>query len=192
MAVKGIIPSVAEDDAQLVRRLGVAVAAVWTDLSSASQALILEQAAAVDDAQENNTASRAVADFHPRAPLLVLRRVRHPTNEARRKGRAPARRTVHGLVAPTWMLLPPGAPWRSEAARRVVRARVDGGSQHRRADAERGCPMSAERRDPQTGREIEAPDVMPASFTHCWLASTASTTRRRCSRQGTCRKFAAG
>jgi hypothetical protein len=47
MAVKGIIPSVAEDDAQLVRRLGVAVAAVWTDLSSASQALILEQAAAV-------------------------------------------------------------------------------------------------------------------------------------------------
>jgi hypothetical protein len=42
MAAKGIIPSVAEDDAQLVRCLGVAVAAVWTDLSSASQALILE------------------------------------------------------------------------------------------------------------------------------------------------------
>ena len=53
MAVKGTIPSVAEDDAQLVRRLGIAVAAVWTDLSSASQALILEQAAAaVGDAQE--------------------------------------------------------------------------------------------------------------------------------------------
>ena len=50
MAVKGTIPSVAEDDAQLVRRLGIAVAAVWTDLSSASQALILEQAAAVGDA----------------------------------------------------------------------------------------------------------------------------------------------
>jgi hypothetical protein len=47
MAVKGIIPSVDEDDAQLIRRLGFAVAAVWTDLSSASQTLILEQAAAV-------------------------------------------------------------------------------------------------------------------------------------------------
>jgi|HubBroStandDraft_3_1064219.scaffolds.fasta_scaffold00632_9 hypothetical protein len=63
MAVKRIIPSVAEDDAQLVRRLGVAVAAVWTDLSSASQALILEQAAAVGDAQETTQLREQLQSF---------------------------------------------------------------------------------------------------------------------------------
>ena len=63
MAVKGITPSVAEDDAQLVRRLGFAVAAVWTDLSSASQALILEQAAAVGDAQETTQLREQLQTF---------------------------------------------------------------------------------------------------------------------------------
>jgi hypothetical protein len=63
MAVKGIIPSVAEDDAQLVRRLGFAVAAVWTDLSAASQTLILEQAAAVGDAQETTQLREQLQTF---------------------------------------------------------------------------------------------------------------------------------
>ena len=63
MAVKGIIPSVAEDDAQLIRRLGFAVAAVWTDLSSASQTLILEQAAAVGDTQETTQLREQLQTF---------------------------------------------------------------------------------------------------------------------------------
>jgi hypothetical protein len=63
MALKGIMPDVAEADAHLVRRLGIAAAAVWDDLSSASQDLILQQAVIVGDAYETSQLHEQLHEF---------------------------------------------------------------------------------------------------------------------------------